>query len=163
MGLGCHQIGDMSNRPFGSPKTCIHGAQVELCHAQIHPCTDCVDSRQVTLYALHAGSELQTQGTGEVHKVSSMSRMHNPAHPGEVLREYLPEELTVAAAAEHLGVSRQTLSALLNGRSGVSADMALRLSQALGTSADMWLNMQVAYDLWQARQSPPPKIKRIAA
>lgn len=92
-----------------------------------------------------------------------MSRMHNPAHPGEVLREYLPEEMTVAAAAEHLGVSRQTLSALLNGRSGVSADMALRLSQALGTSADMWLNMQVAYDLWQARQSPPPKIKRIAA
>ena len=92
-----------------------------------------------------------------------MSRMHNPAHPGEVLREYLPEEMTVAATAEHLGVSRQTLSAVLNGRSGVSADMALRLAQALGTSADMWLNMQVAYDLWQARQSPPPKIKRIAA
>lgn len=90
-------------------------------------------------------------------------RMHNPPHPGEVLREYLPEDMTVAVAAERLGVSRQTLSALLNGRSGVSADMALRLSKAMGTSADMWLSMQVAYDLWQARQSPPPKVKRIAA
>ena len=92
-----------------------------------------------------------------------MSRMYNPPHPGEVLREYLPEDMTIADAAERLGVSRQTLSALLNSRSGVSADMALRLSKALGTSADMWLNMQVAYDLWQARQSPPPKVKRIAA
>lgn len=91
-----------------------------------------------------------------------MSRMYNPPHPGEVLREYLPEDMTIADAAERLGVSRQTLSALLNSRSGVSADMALRLSKALGTSADMWLGMQVAYDLWQARQSPPPKVKRIA-
>lgn len=59
-----------------------------------------------------------------------MSRMHNPAHPGEVLREYLPEGVTVTQAAEHLGVTRQAFSALLNGRAGVSADMALRWAPA---------------------------------
>lgn len=92
-----------------------------------------------------------------------MSRMHNPAHPGEVLREYLPEDVTVTEAAERLGITRQALSALLNGRAGVSAEMALRLSQALGTSAEMWLSMQVAYDLWQAGNKPRPKVRRIAA
>lgn len=92
-----------------------------------------------------------------------MSRMHNPAHPGEVLREYLPESVTVTQAAERLGVTRQALSALLNGRAGVSADMALRLSQALGTSAEMWLAMQVAYELWEAEHKPRPKVRRIAA
>ena len=92
-----------------------------------------------------------------------MSRMHNPAHPGEVLREYLPESVTVTQAAERLGITRQALSALLNGRAGVSADMALRLSQALGTSAEMWLSMQVAYELWEAEHKPRPKVRRIAA
>lgn len=92
-----------------------------------------------------------------------MSRMHNPAHPGEVLREYLPESVTVTQAAERLGVTRQAFSALLNGRAGVSADMALRLSRALGTSAEMWLSMQVAYDLWEAEHKPRPKVRRIAA
>ena len=92
-----------------------------------------------------------------------MAKMHNPAHPGEVLREYLPEGMTVGEAATCLGVSRQALSALLNGRAGVSAEMALRLSQALGTSAEMWLSMQTAYDLWQARRKPRPKVRRIAA
>ncbi|MDH3690342.1 MAG: HigA family addiction module antitoxin [Gammaproteobacteria bacterium] len=92
-----------------------------------------------------------------------MSRMHNPAHPGEVLREYLPEDMTVSDAASRLGVSRQTLSALLNKRAGVSAEMALRLSKALGTSAEMWVSMQAAYDLWEARQKPRPKVRRIAA
>jgi len=92
-----------------------------------------------------------------------MTRMHNPAHPGEVLREYLPEEVTVTEAAERLGITRQALSALLNGRAGVSADMALRLSEALGTSAEMWLSMQVAYDLWEAGHKPRPKVRRIAA
>ena len=66
-----------------------------------------------------------------------MPRMHNPAHPGEVLREYLPESLGIAEAAKRLGVTRQALSALLNGRAGVSAEMALRLEAALGTSAEM--------------------------
>lgn len=91
------------------------------------------------------------------------SRMHNPAHPGEVLREFLPDGVTVTEAARRLGVTRQALSALLNGRAGVSADMALRLSQALGTSAEMWLSMQVAYDLWRAERSPRPKVSRLAA
>ena len=92
-----------------------------------------------------------------------MSRMHNPAHPGEVLREYLPEGMTVTDAAQRLGVTRQAFSALLNGRAGVSAEMALRLSQALGTSAEMWLSMQLAYDLWVAKKKPRPKVARIAA
>lgn len=92
-----------------------------------------------------------------------MSRMHNPAHPGEVLREYLPEGMTVSSAAERLDVTRQALSALLNGRAGVSVEMALRLSQALGTSPEMWLSMQAAYDLWSAEQKPRPKVKKIAA
>lgn len=92
-----------------------------------------------------------------------MSRMHNPAHPGEVLREYLPESLGVGEAARRLGVTRQALSALLNGRAGVSAAMALRLEKALGTSAEMWLEMQAGYDLWQARQQRQPKVMRIAA
>ncbi len=92
-----------------------------------------------------------------------MSRMHNPAHPGEVLREYLPKDVTVTNAARQLGVTRQALSALLNGRAGVSADMALRLAQALNTSAEMWLSMQVAHDLWKAEQKPRPKVRRIAA
>lgn len=92
-----------------------------------------------------------------------MAHMHNPAHPGEVLREYLPENLAVTEAAKRLGVTRQTLSALLNGRSGVSAEMALRLEAALGTSAEMWLEMQTGYDLWQARQQGRPKVERIAA
>ena len=92
-----------------------------------------------------------------------MSRMHNPAHPGEVLREYLPEDMTVTEAARRLKVTRQQLSALLNKRSGVSVKMALRLAAALGTSAEMWVSMQATYDLWQARRKPQPKIKRIAA
>jgi antitoxin HigA-1 len=92
-----------------------------------------------------------------------MSRMHNPAHPGAVLREYLPDDMTVTEAAERLGVTRQALSGLLNGRAGVSAEMALRLSQALGTSAEMWLNMQATYDLWTAERLPRPKVKKIAA
>ncbi len=92
-----------------------------------------------------------------------MSRMHNPAHPGEVLREYMPEALGVTEAAKRLGVTRQALSALLNGRSGVSAEMALRLEAALGTSAEMWVEMQAGYDLWLARQHRQPKVIRIAA
>ena len=92
-----------------------------------------------------------------------MSRMHNPAHPGEVLREYLPETLAVTEAAQRLGVTRQALSALLNGRAGISPSMALRLEAALGTSAEMWLEMQAGYDLWQARKQGVPKVGRIAA
>lgn len=92
-----------------------------------------------------------------------MSRMHNPPHPGELLREFIPDGMTVTQAAGRLGVTRQALSAILNGHAGISADMALRLSQALGTSAEMWLRMQVAFDLWSAEQKPQAKVKKIAA
>ena len=80
--------------------------------------------------------------------------MHNPPHPGAVLAEWLAE-VSVTQAAEHLGVTRTYLSRILNGHASISADMALRLSSLLGTSADMWLGMQGAYDLWQARQKKP--------
>ena len=92
-----------------------------------------------------------------------MNEMHNPAHPGEVLREYLPAGFPITEAAKRLGVTRQALSALLNGRAGVSAEMALRLEAALRTSAEMWIGMQTTYDLWKARQKPPPKVRAIAA
>ena len=89
--------------------------------------------------------------------------MNNPAHPGGVLREFLPKNLPVGEVASRLGVSRQALSALLNGRAGVSAEMALRLEAALGTSAEMWVQMQANHDLWQARRLGRPKVRRIAA
>ena len=91
-----------------------------------------------------------------------MSRMHNPAHPGEVLREYLGN-ISVTEAAANLSVGRVALSRILNGSSGISADMALRLEAALGTSAEMWAGMQAKYDLWKASQQPRPTIKRIHA
>jgi addiction module HigA family antidote len=76
-------------------------------------------------------------------------RMHNPPHPGEVIREYLGE-MTVSAAAEHLGVSRVTFSRVLNGKVAVSPEMAVRLAAAFGTSSpEVWLRMQAKYDLWQ--------------
>jgi addiction module HigA family antidote len=89
--------------------------------------------------------------------------MHNPAHPGEVLREYLPEGMSVTEAAKRLRVSRQAFSAIINGRAGITADMALRLSKALGTSPDLWLGMQMQYDLWHAKQKPPKGVQKLAA
>jgi addiction module HigA family antidote len=82
----------------------------------------------------------------------------NPAHPGEVLRDYLGE-MTVAEAATRLGVTRAHLSRILNGRAGVSAAMSLRLSAALGSSPEFWLKMQMQYDLWQAQKTKQPKIR----
>jgi len=81
-------------------------------------------------------------------------RMHNPPHPGEILRQLClePLGLTVTEAAEGLGVSRKTLSAILNGRASVSPEMAMRLSLAFGTSAESWLNHQLQYDLWQVQK-----------
>ena len=80
--------------------------------------------------------------------------MHNPPHPGEVIRELClePLGLSVTEAAEGLGVSRKTLSAILNGRAGISPEMALRLSIAFDTSPESWLNQQTQYDLWLARK-----------
>ena len=79
--------------------------------------------------------------------------MQNPPHPGEIVkRECLdPLELTVTWASKGLGVTRQTLSDLVNCGSGVSVEMAFRLSEAFGSSPGTWLRLQMAYDLWQAR------------
>ena len=81
-------------------------------------------------------------------------KMHNPPHPGEILKELCldPLDLSVTRAAEALGISRKTLSAILNGRAGISPEMAVRLSIAFGTSAESWLNQQTQYDLWQAEK-----------
>lgn len=80
--------------------------------------------------------------------------MHNPLHPGEVIKELCldPLGLTVTAAAEALGVSRKTLSAILNGKAGISPEMAIRLSIAFDTSAESWLTQQAQYELWHAEQ-----------
>jgi addiction module HigA family antidote len=83
----------------------------------------------------------------------------NPAHPGEVLRDYLGE-MSVAEAAERLGVTRAHLSRILNGRAGISASMSLRLSAALGTSPEFWAKMQMQYDLWLAQKAKRPRIRR---
>ena len=79
--------------------------------------------------------------------------MHNPPHPGGIVkRECLePLGLTVTRAATGLGVTRQTLSELVNERAGVSVEMAIRLSKAFGSTPEVWLGMQMAYDLWKAR------------
>lgn len=89
-----------------------------------------------------------------------MTKMHNPPHPGEILREWL-EEVSVTDAAQHLGIARATLSRVLNGSAGISANMALRLQAALGTSAEMWMGLQDDYELWQARQQKRPHITPI--
>lgn len=89
--------------------------------------------------------------------------MFNPPHPGQVLREYLPEGMQITEAAQRLGVSRVALSRVINQRAAISPDMALRLEAALNTSASMWVGMQADYDLWQARQKPAPKVERLAA
>lgn len=94
------------------------------------------------------------------------AQMHNPPHPGEVLRELClePLKISVTDAAAALGVSRKTLSAILNGRAGISPEMAIRLSKAFDTSAESWLNQQLQYDLWQALQNESSlKVKRISA
>lgn len=93
-------------------------------------------------------------------------KMHTPPHPGEVLRELClePLGLSVTRVAEALGVSRKTLSAILNGRAGISPEMAIRLSKAFGTSAESWLNQQVQYDLWVAEKSHGRiKVERLSA
>jgi addiction module HigA family antidote len=80
--------------------------------------------------------------------------MHNPPHPGLVVKRMLIDgaELSITAAAKALGVGRITLSKILNKKSGISPEMAVRLSLALNTSSEMWINMQSMYDLWQAEK-----------
>lgn len=81
--------------------------------------------------------------------------MNNPPHVGEILRElYLePLEISVTEAAQQLGVSRQTLSKLINEKSGISAEMAVRLSKAFKNSPDYWMNLAMHYDLWHAMKN----------
>ena len=91
-----------------------------------------------------------------------MTRMHNPPHPGEILTDTVLREdggMTVTEFAKRLGVSRVALSRVVNGRAAVSAELAIRLAAALGGSAESWLNMQVAYDLWHAQKKRRPAIK----
>jgi addiction module HigA family antidote len=93
-------------------------------------------------------------------------QMHNPPHPGQVLRELClePLGLSVTEAAEGLGVTRKTLSAVLNGRAGISPEMALRLSIAFDTSAESWLNQQTQYDLWAAQKDKKKlRVKKLSA
>ena len=80
--------------------------------------------------------------------------MHNPPHPGGIVRRQClqPLGLSVTRAAEGLGVTRQALSDLVNERRGISTEMAIRLSKAFGSAPETWLGMQMAYDLWQARE-----------
>ena len=93
-------------------------------------------------------------------------KMHNPPHPGEVLRELCiePLNLSITEIAEALGVSHEALSAVLSGKGSISPEMAIRLSKAFGTSAESWLNQQMQYDLWQAEKIVGDvKIKRLFA
>lgn len=90
-------------------------------------------------------------------------RMFDPPHPGSVLKDYLGD-ISVTAAALHLAVTRAALSRILNEKAGISAEMALRLSEALGTSPELWAGMQSQYDLWQASRHINRKvIRRLAA
>lgn len=93
-------------------------------------------------------------------------KMHNPPHPGDILRDLCLEPLgiSVTDAAKALGVARKTLSSILNGHSGISPEMAIRLGKAFDTTPESWMNQQVQYDLWQAEQhSDKLKIKRLIA
>lgn len=89
------------------------------------------------------------------------SRMHNPAHPGEILRElYLkPLGISVTQAVKALGVTRKHVSAIVNGRAPVTPDMALRLASAFATEPELWVNMQAQYDLWTVSKQARPKVK----
>jgi len=90
-----------------------------------------------------------------------MNKMFNPPHPGQTLKEdVLPAlGLTVTEAAEQLGVARVTLSRMINGHAAISADMAIRLAQWLGGSAELWLRLQLQYDLWHAEKNSNIKVK----
>ena len=93
-----------------------------------------------------------------------MATMHNPPHPGEVLRDgvFSDTGMTVTEFAKRLGVTRVALSRVLHAKAAISADMAVRLAAALGGSAESWLHMQANYDLWRARRSLRAQVAKIA-
>jgi len=92
-----------------------------------------------------------------------MSRMHNPHHPGEVLRDgvFADTGISVTDFADRLGVTRVALSRVLNGKAAISAGMAVRLAAALGGSATAWMHLQANYDVWQAQRALKREIARI--
>jgi addiction module HigA family antidote len=85
-------------------------------------------------------------------------QMHNPSHPGRILAQYL-QGRSVTEVARHLGVTRPALSRVLNGKAGISADMALRISEAFNTDPDLWLRLQAQRDLWIASKKRRTKVK----
>jgi addiction module HigA family antidote len=90
--------------------------------------------------------------------------IHSPAHPGEIIQEYMDGlGLTVTGLAAHLMITRANLSRMIHGRTGVSAEMALRLSEAFGTSPEVWIRLQANYDLSKALRNRRVKIARLAA
>lgn len=92
--------------------------------------------------------------------------MHDPAHPGEILAGWLEDlDMSVTSFARHIDISRVMLSRILHGHAAVSADMDLRLAEALGTDPGFWLKMQGQRDLWEARQKAEdrPPVARLAA
>lgn len=94
--------------------------------------------------------------------------MHNPPHPGQIIRELClePLRLSISDAAKALGVSRKTLSEILNGRAGISPEMAIRLAIAFDTTPESWMNQQTQYDLWKAgkkRKALEKKVRNLAA
>jgi len=88
-----------------------------------------------------------------------MARMYNPPHPGEVLREFLPEAMTIEEVARRLGVSRVQLSRILNGRSAISSDMAIRIGLLTETTPESWLAGQTKWNLWRASQKLRPAVE----
>lgn len=92
--------------------------------------------------------------------------MHNPPHPGEVIKELClePLNISVTSAAKALGVSRKTLSSIINGHAGISPEMAVRLSIAFNTTSESWLNQQIQFDLWRAEQRRKElRVKKLVA
>ena len=88
-----------------------------------------------------------------------MVRMFNPPHPGEMLRDFLPEGVTLEEVAQRLGISRVHLSRVLNGHSAITAEMATRLGLLTGTTPESWLTGQMKWDLWQVAQKPLPRVQ----
>lgn len=97
--------------------------------------------------------------------IEARQPMHSPPHPGEVLVTMYMDELglTITQVADALGVSRKHVSAIVNGRAPITADMAFRLAAALDSTPQIWLNMQMQHDIWELSQKPRPKVKRLAA
>jgi addiction module HigA family antidote len=89
-------------------------------------------------------------------------QMYNPAHPGRILANYL-QGRSVTEVARHLGITRPALSRVLNGKAGISADMALRISEAFNTDAEFWLRLQAQRDLWEASRKRRAKVRRLDA